>query len=86
MQEKRVSCEAPEVADARANREVLVDTIHIDYNREILAVYGLSITEAAEQVSAAFNGMQVGEIIRNLDFTQTGSGRNAGRVPWKERG
>ena len=57
----------PEVADARANREVLVDTIHIDYNREILAAYGLSITEAAEQVSAAFNGIQVGEIIRNLD-------------------
>ncbi|MBE6436262.1 MAG: efflux RND transporter permease subunit [Akkermansiaceae bacterium] len=57
----------PEVADARANREVLVDTIHIDYNREVLAAYGLSVTEAAEQVSAAFNGMQVGEIIRNLD-------------------
>ena len=57
----------PEVADARANREVLVDTINIDYNREILAAYGMSISDAADQVSAAFNGIQVGEIIRNLD-------------------
>ncbi len=57
----------PEVADARANREVLVDTIHVDYNREILAAYGLTMADAADQVSAALNGMQVGEIIRNLD-------------------
>ena len=57
----------PEVADARANREVMVDTIHVEYNREILAAYGLTISEAADQVSAAMNGMQVGEIIRNLD-------------------
>ncbi|MBE6419616.1 MAG: efflux RND transporter permease subunit [Akkermansiaceae bacterium] len=59
--------EMPEVADARANREVMVDTIQIDYNREALAAYGLTIAEAAEQVSAALNGLQVGEIIRNLD-------------------
>ncbi len=57
----------PEVADARANREVMVDTIHVEYNREILAAYGLTVSEAADQVSAAMNGMQVGEIIRNLD-------------------
>ena len=57
----------PEVADARANREVMVDTICVDYNREILATYGLTMADAAEQVSAALNGLKVGEIIRNLD-------------------
>ncbi|MDO5471586.1 MAG: efflux RND transporter permease subunit [Akkermansia sp.] len=57
----------PEVADARANREVMVDTIHVDYNREVLAAYGLTMGDAADQVSAALNGMKVGEIIRNLD-------------------
>ncbi len=59
--------EMPEVADARANREVMIDTIHVDYNREKLAAYGLTMADAADQVSAALNGMQVGEIIRNLD-------------------
>ncbi len=57
----------PEVADARANREVMVDSIRIDYNREILATYGLSIADAAQQVSAALNGLRVGEIVHNLD-------------------
>lgn len=57
----------PEVADARANREVMVDTICIDYNREILSAYGLTVAEAAEQVSAALNGLKMGEVIRNLD-------------------
>ncbi len=57
----------PEVADARTNREVMVDSIRIDYNREILATYGLSIADAAQQVSAALNGLQVGEIVHNLD-------------------
>lgn len=59
--------EMPEVADARANREVLVDTVCIDYNREVLAAYRLTIADTAEQVSAALNGLQVGKIIRNLD-------------------
>ena len=57
----------PEVADARANREVMVDTICVDYNREILATYGLTMADAAQQVSAALNGLRVGEVIRNLD-------------------
>lgn len=57
----------PEVADARANREVMVDTVCVDYNREILAAYNLSVAEAAEQVSAALNGLKMGEVIRNLD-------------------
>ena len=57
----------PEVADARANREVMVDTICVDYNREVLAAYGLTMAEAAEQVSAALHGLKAGEVIRNLD-------------------
>ena len=57
----------PQVADARANREVMVDTICVDYNREILATYGLTVADAAEQVSAAMHGYKAGEIIRNLD-------------------
>lgn len=59
--------EMPEVADARANREVMVDTVCVDYNREALAACGLSVAEAAEQVSAALNGLKMGEVIRNLD-------------------
>lgn len=57
----------PEVADARANREVLVDSVRINYNREALAAYGLSMADAAQQVSAALNGLVVGSITRNLD-------------------
>ncbi|MFI3242884.1 MAG: efflux RND transporter permease subunit [Akkermansia sp.] len=59
--------EMPEVADARANREVMVETLRIVYNREVLAAYGLSIADAAEQVSTAFNGLKMGEVIKNLD-------------------
>lgn len=57
----------PEVADARANREILVDTLRINYNREMLAAYGMSIGEAAEQVSAALNGLKLGQVIQKLD-------------------
>lgn len=57
----------PEVADARANREVMVDTVCIDYDREALAACGLTVAEASEQVSAALNGLKAGEVIRNLD-------------------
>ncbi len=57
----------PEVADARANREVMVDSIRVNYNREQLAACGLTVGEAAEQVSAALNGLRMGEVIRNLD-------------------
>ena len=66
-QAARILSAMPEVADARANREVMVDTICVDYNREILATYGLTMSDAAQQVSAALNGLKTGEIIRNLD-------------------
>ncbi len=57
----------PEVADARANREILVDTLRIEYVREKLAAYELTMEEAAKQVSAAFNGLELGQIIQNVD-------------------
>lgn len=57
----------PEVADARANREVMVDTVCVDYNREKLAAFGLNVSDAAGQVSTALNGRKLGEVIRNLD-------------------
>ncbi len=57
----------PEVADARANREVMVDTVRVKYDQEKLAAYGLTMADAAEQVSAAMNGLVMGEVIRNLE-------------------
>lgn len=57
----------PEVADARANREVLVETIRVEYNREVLAAFNLSVGDAAGQVSAALNGYKAGEIISGPD-------------------
>ena len=52
----------PEVSDVRANREVTVRTLRIDYDLEQLAEAGLTLREAGEQVSVAFNGIEVGEI------------------------
>lgn len=68
---KRILDTLPEVADVRANREILVNTFRIDYDMDALAEMGLSLKEAGEQVSAAFNGKVVGEIrdglkVRNL--------------------
>lgn len=57
----------PEVADARANREIMVDTIRVQYNQEALASYGLTMANAAEQVSTAMNGQKLGEVIKNQD-------------------
>lgn len=54
----------PEVADARANREIMVDTIRVQYNQEALASYGLTMANAAEQVSTAMNGQKLGEVIK----------------------
>jgi len=55
----------PQVADVRANREILVDTLRIRYRLEDLARAGLTLKEAGEQVSAAFNGLVVGEVAQN---------------------
>ncbi len=55
----------PEVADARANREIMVDTLRIRYRLDDLARAKLTLKEAGEQVSAAFNGIVVGQVAQN---------------------
>ena len=54
----------PSVADVRANREISVRTLRIDYDTDALAEAGLTLREAGEQVAAAFNGVETGEIRR----------------------
>lgn len=67
LKAKEILEKMPEAADARANREVMVDTVRIRYDQEILGAFGLTIAEAAEQVSAALNGLRLGEVIKNQD-------------------
>jgi len=52
----------PEIADVRANREITVRTLRVDYDMDALAEAGITPREAGEQVAAAFNGLPVGEI------------------------
>jgi len=62
---KQVLDTLPQVADARANREIMVDTLRIRYRFEALARAGLTLKEAGEQVSAAFDGVTAGQVARN---------------------
>jgi len=55
----------PQVADVQANREVLIDTLRIRYRLPDLARAGLTLRDAGEQVSAAFNGLTVGQAAQN---------------------
>jgi HME family heavy-metal exporter len=50
------------VADVRANREIMVRTLRINYDMPALVEAGITPREAGEQVAAAFNGSQVGEV------------------------
>ena len=50
------------VADVRANREIMVRTLRINYDMSALVEAGITPREAGEQVAAAFNGSQVGEV------------------------
>jgi HME family heavy-metal exporter len=59
---KELLATTPEVGDFQANREILVDTLKIDYDRERLAHEGLTLADAGEQVSAAFNGRVLGTV------------------------
>jgi len=59
---KGLLAKMPEVGDFQANREILVDTVKIDYDRERLAHEGLTLADAGEQVSAAFNGRVLGTV------------------------
>ena len=52
----------PEVSDVRANREITVRTLRVDYNMPALVEAGITPREAGEQVAAAFNGAPVGEV------------------------
>lgn len=54
------------VADVRANREVMVKTYRIDYDIDLLAEAGLTLKDAGEQVSAAFYGVEAGEVRNGL--------------------
>ncbi len=51
-----------EVADVRANREIAVRTLRVDYDMDALREAGITPQEAGEQVSAAFNGLAVGGV------------------------
>lgn len=51
-----------EVVDARANREIMTESLRIDYDLEAMSEVGLTLKEAGEQVSAGFNGVVVGTI------------------------
>ena len=56
----------PGVSDVRANREITVRTFRIDYDMPSLVEAGITAREAGEQVSAAFNGAEVGEVREGL--------------------
>lgn len=55
-----------EVTDVRANREITVKTLKITYDLDALAEAGITLKEAGEQVSAALNGIEVGEVRRGV--------------------
>ena len=52
----------PGVSDVRANREITVRTLRVDYDMPALVEAGITPREVGEQVAAAFNGAQVGEV------------------------
>ncbi len=58
--------EIDSIVDVRANREVMVKTLRIDYDLNKLSAAGLTLKEAGEQVAAAFNGYEAGEIREGL--------------------
>lgn len=70
-------------ADVRANREVMVKTYRIDYDIDLLSEAGLTLKDAGEQVSAAFYGVEAGEVRnglsrRSVTVRLSGIDKNAG--------
>ncbi len=63
---KDVMATLPEVADVRANREIAVRTLRVDYDFEALREAGITPREAGEQVSVAFNGLVVGDVRQGI--------------------
>ena len=54
------------VTDVRANREITVRTLRVIYDLDALGEAGITLKEAGEQVSAAFNGAVTGEVRKGL--------------------
>lgn len=54
--------EIDSIVDVRANREVMVKTLRIDYDLTKLSAAGLTLKDAGEQVAAALSGYEAGEI------------------------
>ncbi|MBX3460602.1 MAG: efflux RND transporter permease subunit [Planctomycetes bacterium] len=52
----------PGARDVAANREMLIETVPINYRRTDLATHGFTPAEAAAQVEAAFHGIAVTEV------------------------
>jgi HME family heavy-metal exporter len=52
----------PGARDVNANRELMIDTLPIRYRAQELAAHGLTPADAAEQVSAAFNGVEIAQV------------------------
>ena len=52
----------PGARDVNANRELLIDTVPVRYRAAELAAMGLTPADAAEQVSAAFDGIEVAQV------------------------
>lgn len=52
----------PGTRDVAANREVLIDSVPIEFRPADLALWGLSPADAAEQVELAFSGRVVAEV------------------------
>jgi hypothetical protein len=50
------------IADIRANREITIRTLKMDYDMHKLVEAGITPREAGEQVAAAFNGVETGEV------------------------
>ncbi len=55
----------PQVADAQANREILVDSLCIRYRNPDLLRHNLTREDAGRQVAAAFNGITTGQVAQN---------------------
>ena len=67
QQAKTALEQMPEVADVQANREILIDTLKIDYDLRRLAQEGLALADAGEQVSAAYNGRVLDVVAEGQD-------------------
>ncbi|MDX2175025.1 MAG: efflux RND transporter permease subunit [Candidatus Sumerlaeia bacterium] len=52
----------PGARDVNANRELMIETLPIHYRAAELAALGLTPADAAEQVSAAFNGIEIAQV------------------------